>query len=276
MFRANFHTHTYLCHHASGTVDDYCREAVASGVSILGFSDHCPIPDGRWSSVRMSMSDLDLYLQAIRQARLDYPQLTILAGLECEYIPEFADFQRDCFLGDYGLDYLAGAAHSYWYQGEFKGIYGQVLDAHQLQAYADYLIDTMQSGLYAFVAHPDLFAMALWDWNAAAETCARSILKQAAACRMPLEINAYGLRKPKKEYAEGVRNMYPMLEFWRLAAEYDIEVLAGSDAHRPEDVWGNTDACFEIADRFGLKVINDVFLQRIQSARLRQKQICKS
>ena len=216
----------------------------------------------------MLMSDLAGYVQSINQARSNYPQLTILAGLECEYVPEFAEFQRDCFLGEFSLDYLMGAAHSYWYQGEYKGIYGQVLNAAQLQAYADYLVDTMASGLYSVLAHPDLFAMAIWQWDQAAEACARKILEKAAHYRMPLEINAYGLRKPKKEFAEGVRSMYPMREFWRLAAEYDIEVLPGSDAHRPEDVWGNTDECIAIAKQFGLKVINEEFLTRVQKVQL--------
>ena len=272
MIRANFHTHTFLCHHAEGTVDDYCRDAVAAGISVLGFTDHCPYPDNRWPSVRMALSDINHYLNAIQQAKIDYPQLTILAGLECEFVPELVDFQRDFFLGELSLDYLLGGAHSYWYEDEFKEIYGEMLNAEQLQAYADYLINTMNSCLYSALAHPDLFAMAIWKWDGAAEVCARAILKHAATCRMPLEINAYGLRKPQKEYAEGKRRMYPMLEFWRLAAEYDIEVLLGSDAHRPEDVWGNTDECMTIAKDFNLKVINDVFLERIlQDKSLRQQ-----
>lgn len=264
MIRANYHTHTFLCKHATGIVDDYCREAVAAGISVLGFTDHCPYPDGRWSSVRMDISELKGYVRAIEQARADYPQLTILAGLECEYVPEFVDFQRECFLGEFSLDYLIGAAHSYLHEGEFKGIYGQALNDEQLQAYADYLCDTMNSGLYSALAHPDLFAMAIWQWDKAAENCARKILEKAASCSMPLEINAYGLRKPQKEYAEGTRHMYPIDQFWQLAAEYKIEVLLGSDAHCPEDVWGNTDQCGDIAKKFGLKVINEEFLERLQ------------
>jgi histidinol-phosphatase (PHP family) len=264
MIKANYHTHTFLCQHATGTVDDYCRQALASGISVLGFTDHCPYPDGRWSSVRMNMTELSDYVQAIEQARIDYPQLIILAGLECEYVPEFADFQKECFLGEFSLDYLIGAAHSYLHNGKFKGIYGEMLNAEQLQAYADYLCEAMSSGLYSAIAHPDLFAMAIWQWDEETESCSRKILAQASSCRMPLEINAYGLRKPQKEYAEGVRHMYPVDEFWRLAAEYDIEVLLGSDAHRPEDVWGNTDQCAEIAKKIGLKVINEEFLTRVQ------------
>ncbi|MDD3695244.1 MAG: histidinol-phosphatase [Lentisphaeria bacterium] len=267
MLRANFHTHTRLCKHASGDVADYCQAALDSGVSVLGFTDHCPHPDSRWSEVRMDMSDLPTYVDDIEKAVLDFPKLHILSGLECEFVPELSDFQREYFLGELGLDYLLGAAHFYWHKGEFHNIYGQLMDAEQLDAYAEYLCDTMRSGLYMALAHPDLFAMSIWQWDQAAESCSRRILQCAQDCAMPLELNAYGLRKPAKEYAEGIRRMYPVAQFWQLAAEYDIEVLASSDAHQPEDVWGNTDDCYEIAEKYGLKVINEVFLQRILEAK---------
>ncbi|NMA42892.1 MAG: histidinol-phosphatase [Oligosphaeraceae bacterium] len=267
MLRANFHTHTYLCKHAGGNVAEYCQAALDSGVSILGFTDHCPHPDSRWSAVRMDMSELPGYIADIEKAKIDFPQLHILNGMECEYVPEFGDYQRDYFLDELGLDYLLGACHSYLYKGEYHGVHGQTMDADQLAAYAAYMCACMRSGIYAAMAHPDLFGMAIWRWDAAAESCSRRILQCAQECCVPLELNAYGLRKPLQTYAEGERHMYPVAQFWELAAEYDIEVLVGSDAHQPEDVWGNNDDCYEIAQKHGLKVINDVFVQRVLEAK---------
>ncbi|MCK5198693.1 MAG: hypothetical protein KAR21_10100, partial [Spirochaetales bacterium] len=68
----NFHSHTWRCKHATGTVKDYVDAAIsavgATGRSpllhespILGISDHTPLPDNRWSHVRMDMSELDAY-----------------------------------------------------------------------------------------------------------------------------------------------------------------------------------------------------------------------
>ena len=54
---SSFHTHTYLCNHAQGTVTDYYSVAVSEGCSALGFSDHCPYPnDGvdTWPDIRMT------------------------------------------------------------------------------------------------------------------------------------------------------------------------------------------------------------------------------
>ena len=38
----NFHTHTYHCHHASGTPEEYVLRAIEGGVTEMGFSDHFP------------------------------------------------------------------------------------------------------------------------------------------------------------------------------------------------------------------------------------------
>ena len=38
----NFHTHTYRCHHASGTVEEYLKSAADAGIKVIGISDHAP------------------------------------------------------------------------------------------------------------------------------------------------------------------------------------------------------------------------------------------
>ena len=39
---ANYHTHTYRCRHGKGTDREFIEQAIASGLKVLGFSDHCP------------------------------------------------------------------------------------------------------------------------------------------------------------------------------------------------------------------------------------------
>ena len=38
----NFHTHTFRCHHASGTPEEYVLRAIDVGIEYMGFSDHFP------------------------------------------------------------------------------------------------------------------------------------------------------------------------------------------------------------------------------------------
>ena len=36
---ANYHTHTYRCHHADGTEREYVERAIENGLKIFGFSE---------------------------------------------------------------------------------------------------------------------------------------------------------------------------------------------------------------------------------------------
>ncbi|HPY91565.1 MAG TPA: hypothetical protein PLT23_12610, partial [Lentisphaeria bacterium] len=85
-----------------------------------------------------------------------------------------------------------------------------------------------------------------------------SIVEAAVACQVPLEINAYGLRKKMVVDSDGCRHLYPLRRFWEIAAEYDdLQVVVNSDAHLPEDVWGNTDDAIRLAQELRLRVVND-------------------
>ena len=54
-FRANYHTHTPRCRHAGGSEREYIENAIAAGMTTLGFSDHTPyFFEGKYySSFRM-------------------------------------------------------------------------------------------------------------------------------------------------------------------------------------------------------------------------------
>ena len=59
----NLHTHTYRCHHAKGTDEEYVIKAIENGYDLIGFSDHAPylFPNGYVSSFRMLPSDAQNY-----------------------------------------------------------------------------------------------------------------------------------------------------------------------------------------------------------------------
>ena len=52
-----------------------------------------------------------------------------------------------------------------------------------------------------------------------------------------------------------------------LAAEYGVKTVAGADAHRPEDVWGNIEDAFAIAEKFGLEICNAEVARKILAQR---------
>ncbi len=263
----NWHTHTSLCKHATGSVDDYCRAAVQAGLRLLGFSDHAPLPDGRWDSVRMEWTQLGGYCRALDRARQTFPELDIRKGLECEFIPEFRTVYREVFLGEFGLEYLVGGAHWYPWRGEWVGLYGRPMTPAMLRGYTDYLVAAIQSGLFAFMAHPDLFGNAYPTWDADCRACSRAIIEASIEMDLPLEINAYGLRKPFIETPEGCRPKYPWRPFWELAGELGAPTIVSSDAHRPEDVVAEMETCFELARHCGLHPVAGPRLPRSETQR---------
>ena len=102
---ANYHTHTWRCNHARGTERDYIEQAIASGVKILGFSDHTPnpyswnmdflpYPDGSGYEARFYrcgictlMKELGLQEYIAAMCRLDYPMTE--AGGASDFIREY-------------------------------------------------------------------------------------------------------------------------------------------------------------------------------------------
>ncbi|MCZ6886981.1 MAG: histidinol-phosphatase [Gammaproteobacteria bacterium] len=249
----NFHTHTYRCKHAKGDIDDYCEAAVAMGMETLGFSDHSALPDDRWIRARMPFEDLHEYIGAIDRGRENYPDLNILKGMECEYIPEFHAYYEDELLGEHDFDYLIGAAHFFPTGGKWVGTYGGTKDSQSLRAFADYTVDMMATGLFEFIAHPDLFGNCYLQWDENTSACARDILTSAKELDIGMEINALGLRKQAYKKSDNPYPLYPWIPFWEMAAECDAPVIINSDAHRPEDLQARTGDAQAIRQELGLR-----------------------
>ncbi len=251
----NYHTHTFRCRHAEGEVDEYVRQAVKAKMAEIGFSDHAALPDDRWTDMRMYHSELKDYLYAIAEARQEQgSMIRILSGFEAEWIPEYAEYFREEYLGRLGMDYLAAGIHYYRFRGEWEDSFALRTPA-MLAAFAAHTQKALASGLFSFLAHPDVFCYSWLPWDANAVACARDILAAAEETRIPLEINGYGLRKPKIHTPEGRRPPYPHSEFWRLASAYKVRVIVNSDAHRPTDVAAKIEEGRALAAECGLTIL---------------------
>lgn len=243
----NYHTHTQLCKHASGTAVDYAREAARQGAKILGISDHTPLPDKRWPWVRMTMEELPLYEGQIEAAREAERELTILKGAECEWDTAYRSFYTEELLGRRNFDYLIGALHWFPHRGDWLSLGETETPAH-LVSYARHLIKTIESGIFAFIAHPDGFGAGYKKWDKEIAACTRDILEAAAEAKVPLEINGYGFRKKGRPY--------PVEGFWETAASWPISAICNSDAHNPRDVLASIDDARALGEQYGLEVLD--------------------
>ena len=86
----------------SATIEDMAASAVEKGLTTITITDHMPLPfDTRYA---MERNRLTAYRKEIDQARQKFGKdLTILAGLEVEYIPRHMDWIREIIAKDWDM-----------------------------------------------------------------------------------------------------------------------------------------------------------------------------
>jgi histidinol-phosphatase (PHP family) len=225
MMKANYHTHTTRCHHAVGSEREYIESAIAQGFKILGFSDHTPqpYPDGFRSGIRMGMDEIGDYTETLVKLREEYKdKIKILIGYEVEYFPKyFNTLIKE--LKKYPLDYIIQGQHHV--PDEVEGFYtGFKTDSvEKLKAYADLTVEGMKTGLFTYLAHPDLINFT-GDDDVYKKHMSR-VIETAIDMNIPLEINMYG-------FVDG--RHYPSDRFFSFAKEYAPRFVIGCDAHNPQ------------------------------------------
>ncbi|MDL2232453.1 histidinol-phosphatase [Ruminococcaceae bacterium OttesenSCG-928-L11] len=250
----NYHSHTFRCKHAQGDVLDYVLQASRSGIRRLGIADHTPLPDDWSLGMRMSVEELPGYVDAFAMPRHIIPQVKLYMGMECDYLPKYHSFFKDELLGRYQFDYLAGSIHAFPYQGEICWIYGgDPMTVPMLRAYADTCVAAIESGLFAFIAHPDVFGVSMRRWDPEIRACSRYIVEAAASAGVPLELNTSGYEKARKWPTQFSPACYPIEQFWEIAAETPIRVVVNSDAHVPESLTADLDTGYRLMEKYGLE-----------------------
>ena len=238
----NYHTHTWRCMHAQGTEEEYGRRAIGAGFSVLGFSDHSPWPytSGFVSEMRMRWDQFQGYLDTLLALREKYAaQIIILVGLECEAFPAWFGWLRD--LKARSLDFVLMGNH---YDGTDEGDHALFSDAggfyfghctrpEHVRRYTERIIAGMETGIYDYVAHPDLFCHVYERFDADCAAASRDICQAAVALGIPLEYNLLGVQYHTR-IEERDKLGYPCPEFWEIAARYPIKAIIGFDAHAPE------------------------------------------
>lgn len=249
----NYHTHTYRCKHAEGDIKDYIAEALERKFTALGFSDHMPHPKNVWEGVRMGITELKGYCAEVEKQRQGLTNLKVFLGLECEYDESLQDFYVKTLFNEYRVEYLVCGMH--WVrEGERLLYVGTELETlGQLKSYVTSLAQAMESGLFSFIAHPDLFFGSFRVWDENTKAASKEILLLAEQTTTPLEINCLGFRKEPVPTEHGLRPPYPLDNFWEMAASYDIRVVVNSDAHRPQDL-ADLSQGLSLAQRYNLQL----------------------
>jgi len=243
---ADYHIHTPLCRHAEGWPVDYARVAIERGLGELGFADHNPMP-AQFDDWRMLGDELARYFYEVGRARAEFPQLNIKLGLECDFIPGY-EWWIQQLAGMAEWDYLIGSVH-YLRQG-WEVDHPQYVARHAKQSakiWRDYWQlygMCIRSGLFDFVAHPDLpkkFGITpAGDLRRYYEPAVEALAETGVA----FEINTAGLRRDCRE-------VYPARGFLELACAAGVPLLINSDAHTPGDVGAGFEHAVTLAREVG-------------------------
>lgn len=227
--KTNYHTHTTRCQHATGSDEDFVLSALKGGYQELGFSDHTP-----WkyhtdyvSDIRMTPDELPGYVESIRALQEKYKQqISIKVGLECEYFPQYIYWLKHV-IKEYRLDYVIFGNHHFHTDEKFP-YFGRHTDSRDmLDLYEESSIEGIESGLFAYVAHPDLFMRSYPKFDRHCTLASRHICRAAVRRNIPLEYNI-GFEEYNEKHGAVT---YPSPEFWQIAANEGCTAIIGVDAH---------------------------------------------
>jgi len=250
-----YHTHTSRCGHAFGEDEDYVLNAIKIGIKRFGFSDHVMLPGITQPHSRGDFTLLNDYLLSTRKLQHKFKDIIdIKVGFEAEYADRFVNYYQE-LLASGKIDYLILGQHFDFDKSDNPQYIKQYKNnISELYHYADQLIKGMQSGLFKYVAHPDLFVTMFKTWNEHCEKVTRAICEEAVKLALPLEINIHASRfwNNNSDFM-----VYPEVKFWKIASQYPIKVVVGYDAHHPLEFDNQIGVASEIIDKYKLTHIKD-------------------
>ncbi len=247
----DYHTHTALCGHATGTVEEYIEAAIAKGLSEIGFSDHAPLPEGLRKGITMHDGQTEEYLASIVSQISRYKgRIAVRTGFEVDF-PLHDTFDQKYFT-DPRIDYLIGSCHfidgwAFDHPDFIDGFSKRDIDDIYSRYYA-ILKDLISSGIFHIVGHFDLVKK---FGHRAKKNFSKEIaaLFNAARHSISVEINTAGLRKPVEE-------MYPSEDIVALLFSLNVPVTLGSDAHSPDEVGHAFSSAVEMLKKAGYRKIS--------------------
>ncbi|MDD3618604.1 MAG: histidinol-phosphatase [Desulfobulbaceae bacterium] len=245
--RLDGHVHTRLCRHATGSMEDYVRAAMAKGLRTIVFLEHLEAGISYGERTWLTEEDFAVYFEEGLRLRSIYAdRLAILLGVEVGYNPLAVDILQDR-LARHPWDRV-GLSYHFFFDGR-RHLNMVSRKRHNIDALAAIGPDTVVEHYFSQL----ISALDCFD-NVTVLCHLDAVMRHSPSLRfndshweqverlldivrrknISLEINTSG-------YA--LRNEpYPGRRIIRRAVELGIPLTAGSDAHHPEQVG----RCFEL------------------------------
>lgn len=286
MTKTNFHSHTYRCGHAVGNEQVMVEAAIKNNIEILGFSCHVPLPRYRMHlikgsirirSVRALLSWCRAFVLGGPAMRMPYnqkedhqtkikqlkkqkqEQITIYQGYEAEYFQAYLSYYQD-LLDNQGVDYLILGNHFNKYSIHDCYYGNPNITDQQIIQYKDDVLKALDTDLFSYIAHPDLFMIGKGHWDNLCQQVAIEICTKAKEKDVPLEINGGGMRRGMRKVGDAMQYPYPNTHFFEVASKIGNKVVLGIDAHSPDHFNDQIYVTMEdFAKKLNLEIV-DIFI----------------
>jgi len=238
----DYHIHTRYCRHATGSLAEYARAGLARGLDEICFTPHVPFPIYRpgffGGRLRMDPEEFPRYLEELEEARRAVPGITILSGIEADYVQGTEEYMSK-FLSAWDFDFVLMSVHFVRAWPGDQWVYDLSADRRPLERiYDDYLEavrEGIETGLFDCVAHFDLIKQ---EGHPLIRTHQGQIERIIGLCRdrgMSAEVNVSGSRK-------AISEPYPSWPIVRLMVQEGLPLVPGTDAHEPSHVAAGLEA----------------------------------
>ena len=256
----NMHTHTKRCGHAQGLDKEYVEAAITAGFKVLGFSDHAFFPNIVHEHMRGNYEELDNYIKSVLNLKKKYAKkIDIKLGFEIEYQESFYGFYR-YLLEEKGFDYLILGQHLIYGKDGNPIFYFKQDDIEGIKRYKDDVIKAMETGLFLYVCHPDIFMSHISKITPEILKVCEEICEASAKYNIPLEVNLGGFGWANLHAQMNGNQPYPNHYFWEIASKYKCKCMIGIDAHSPEQLTNKSklDFAYDFIKKHHLDLIEDI------------------
>ncbi|RQG89152.1 PHP domain-containing protein [Natrarchaeobius halalkaliphilus] len=244
--------HTHTTYSDGYDMREMADAAAEAGLSGIGFTDHClPYED---PFGRRRMYDLE-ETYAERRSDIDEVRATtdveIYDAVELNYDPNRESEIRS-FLDEAAFDYAIGSVHyaDEYYVMENEDFVDRSETAKRtaIETYVDWQVRLIESDLFDSIAHVDVTQRRPSLRGVMNDGDYRRIAEALVDSDTVLEINAGRLDRP---YA----TVHPHPDFLSIFGDYDVPLVAGTDAHAPDQVRRRTQLLSSFAEKMDLQFV---------------------
>ena len=243
----DYHVHTTFSD-GTGSVAACIEQAISVGLTEIGIADHVSaVQPSVWEIPSIPLAGLERYVAAVREAASRYDEITVLLGVEADYVPEH-ETQLRALLDAWPFDYVIGGVHGvdgFDFDDPARRQDPRWADADALfAAYYETVRRAAQFGGFDIIAHLDYIGLWGHTPSPAVGDSIDAALDAIAASGAAIELNTDRFSNPA-----GV--MYPSDELLRALGDRGSPLVISSDAHAAQHVGRLWDEAIERAARAG-------------------------